>query len=104
LQPRIIFASPPCNSFSTESMGTCGSTARPPALKRERPRLRRAPDRHRRHAPDAADLRIIAMLRSNNWVNESPRGRLPSFDLLAASRDGRSGSRVELDRAKPSDL
>jgi len=104
-QPDVIFASPPCNSFSTGSMGKMWQHGSHPAPKRSE----RYPDGH----PIAvegmrlvlATSRIIAVLRPRYWVIENPRGRLRSLDLLAGiPRSTVWYCRLGLDRAKPTDL
>jgi hypothetical protein len=104
-RPDILFASPPCNSFSTGSMGKMWTHGSPPRPKRSE----RYPDGH----PIAiegmrlvsATLRLIAVLRPEFWVIENPRGRLRSLDLLAGiPRRTVWYCRLGLDRAKPTDL
>ena len=104
-RPDVIFASPPCNSFSTGSMGKMWQHGSHPAPKRSE----RYPDGH----PIAvegmrlvlATLRIIAVLQPTYWVIENPRGRLRSLDLLAGiPRRTVWYCRLGLDRAKPTDL
>jgi len=104
-QPDVILASPPCNSFSTGSMGKMWTYGSHPSPKR----TDRYPDGH----PIAvegmrlvlATLRIIAVLRPTYWVIENPRGRLRSLDLLAGiERHTVWYCRLGLDRAKPTDL
>jgi hypothetical protein len=104
-RPDVLFASPPCNSFSTGSMGKMWQLGAHPSPKRSE----RYPDGH----PIAiegmrlvlATLRLIAVLRPTYWVIENPRGRLRSLDLLAGipSREVWY-CRLGLDRAKPTDL
>jgi site-specific DNA-cytosine methylase len=82
-RPDVILASPPCNSFSTVSMGRMWEYGPHPAPKRSE----RHPDGH----PIAvegmrlvmATLRLIAVLQPRYWAIENPRGRLRSLDLLA---------------------
>jgi hypothetical protein len=104
-QPDVIFASPPCNSFSTGSMGKMWQHGSFPSPKRSH--------RHRDGHPIAvegmrlvlATLRIIAVLQPAYWVIENPRGRLRSLDLLAGvPRRTVWYCRLGLDRAKPTDL
>jgi site-specific DNA-cytosine methylase len=81
-RPDIIFASPPCNAFSTSSIGRMWMRGSPPSPKRSE----RYPDAH----PIAMEgmrlvsamLRIIAVQQPTYWVIENPRGRLRSLDLL----------------------
>jgi hypothetical protein len=104
-RPDVIFASPPCNSFSTGSMGKMWLHGTHPSPKRSE----RYPDGH----PIAvegmrlvlATLRLIAMLQPAYWVIENPRGRLRSLDLLAGiPRRTVWYCRLGLERAKPTDL
>ena len=104
-RPDVIFASPPCNSFSTGSMGKMWQHGSHPSPKRSE----RHPDGH----PIAvegmrlvlATLRLIAVLQPPYWVIENPRGRLRSLDLLAGiPRRTVWYCRLGLDRAKPTDL
>ena len=104
-RPDVIFASPPCNSFSTGSMGKMWMYGSFPAPKRSE----RHPDGH----PIAiegmrlvlATRRIIAMLQPTYWVIENPRARLRSLDLLAGvPLQTVWYCRLGLDRAKPTDL
>ena len=104
-RPDVVFASPPCNSFSTGSMGKMWQHGSHPSPKRSE----RHPDGH----PIAiegmrlvlATVRIIAVLRPDYWVIENPRGRLRSLDLLAGvPRRTVWYCRLGLDRAKPTDL
>lgn len=101
-RPDVIFASPPCNSLSTGSMGKMWQHGSHPAPMRSE----RHPDGH----PIAiegmrvvlATLRIIAVLQPTCWVIENPRGRLRSLDLLAGiPRRTVWYCRLGLDRAKP---
>jgi hypothetical protein len=104
-RPDVIFASPPCNSFSTGSMGkmwTYGSHPSPKCSDRY-------PDGH----PIAiegmrlvlATLRLIAVLQPAHWVIENPRGRLRSLDLMMGiPRRTVWYCRLGLDRAKPTDV
>ena len=104
-RPDVIFASPPCNAFSTGSMGKMWQHGSHPAPKRSE----RYPDGH----PIAiegmrlvlATLRLIALLQPPYWVIENPRGRLRSLDLLdGIPRRTVWYCQLGLDRAKPTDL
>jgi hypothetical protein len=104
-RPDVIFASPPCNSFSTGSMGKMWAYGSHPSPKRSE----RYPDGH----PIAiegmrlvlATLRLTTALQPRYWVIENPRGRLRSLDLLAGiPRHTVWYCRLGLDRAKPTDL
>jgi hypothetical protein len=104
-QPDIVFASPPCNSFSTGSMGKMWMHGSHPSPKRSE----RYPDGH----PIAiegmrlvsATLRLVTVLQPRYWVIENPRGRLRSLDLLAGiPRRTVWYCRLGLDRAKPTGL
>lgn len=72
-RPDVIFASPPCNSFSTMTMGRMwtheGDPKHPLAVEGRRLVL--------------ATLRIVAVLQPSFWVVENPRARLRTLDLLA---------------------
>jgi hypothetical protein len=104
-RPDAIFGSPPCNSFSTGSMGKMWAYGSHPGPKRSE----RYPDGH----PIAiegmrlvsATLRLITVLQPTYWVIENPRGRLRSLDLVAGiPRRTVWYCRLGLDRAKPTDL
>jgi hypothetical protein len=72
-RPDIVFASPPCNSFSTMTMGRMwtygGEPKHPLAVEGRRLVL--------------ATLRIITVLQPTYWTIENPRARLRTLDLLA---------------------
>jgi hypothetical protein len=104
-QPDVILASPPCNAYSTGSMGKMWEYGTFPQPQRS--------DRHPDGHPIAiegmrlvmATLRIIAVLQPAYWVIENPRGRLRSLELLAGvPRHEVWYCRLGLDRAKPTDL
>jgi hypothetical protein len=93
--PDVILASPPCQSFSTMSMGKMwthdGMPKHPTAVEGRRLVL--------------ATLRIIAALRPGWWVMENPRARLRSLDLLdGIPRRTVWYCRLGEERAKPTDL
>lgn len=100
-----MFASPPCNSFSTGWVGKKWQHSSFTSPKRSE----RHPDGHPiavlRHAPMLATLRLIALLQPVYWVIENPRGRLRSLELLAGvPRRTVWYCRLGLNRAKPTDL
>jgi hypothetical protein len=104
-QPDLIFSSPPCNSFSTRSMGKMWMHGSHPSPKRS--------DRYPDGQPIAIEgialelvtLRIITVLRPRYWVIEKPRGRLRNLDLSAGiPRQTVWYRHLGEDRAKPTDL
>ena len=74
-RPDVLFASPPCNSFSTGSMGKMWVHGSHPAPKRSE----RYPGGHpiavEGMRPVSATLRLIAVLKPAYWVIENPRER-----------------------------
>lgn len=93
--PDIILASPPCNSFSTMTMGRMwtheGLPKHPLAVEGQRNVL--------------STLKIIAILRPQFWIIENPRARLRSLDLLSGvSRRTVTQCQYGTKRMKPTDL
>ena len=94
-KPDVIFASPPCNSFSTMSMGKMwtheGEPKHPTAVEGQR--------------LVQATLRYIVELNPKWFVIENPRARLRSLPLLQGiTRTNVWYCRFGEERAKPTDL
>jgi len=93
--PDVILASPPCNSFSTMTMGRMwthdGLPKHPTAMKG----LQNV----------VSTLKIIVMLQPVYWVIENPRARLRSLDVLRGlPMKTITQCQYGHDRMKPTDL
>jgi hypothetical protein len=94
-RPDVVLASPPCNSFSTMTMGRmwtpAGEPKHPTAVQGRRLVL--------------ATLRLIAILRPTFWVIENPRARLRTIGFLdGIERRTVTYCQLGEQRMKPTDL
>jgi site-specific DNA-cytosine methylase len=93
-RPDLIFASPPCRSFSMMQASAWRHDNEP-----------RKPAAFEGRHLVLATLRIMAALRPESWVVENPRARLRSVGLMDGfERRTVWMCRLGLDRAKPTDL
>lgn len=93
--PDVILASPPCNAFSTMTMGKMwthdGLPKHPLAVQG----LQNV----------VSTLKLIAMLAPDYWIIENPRARLRSLDILrGVPRRTITQCQYGHDRMKPTDL
>lgn len=94
-RPGVILASPPCNSFSTMTMGKMWTYDGLPKHPLATDGLRNV----------VSTLKIIALLRPSWWVIENPRARLRSLDVLKGiPRTTITQCQYGMARMKPTDL
>lgn len=94
-RPDVIFASPPCNAFSTMTMGKMWTHEGLPKHPLAVQGLRNV----------VSTLKLIALLAPDYWVIENPRARLRTLDVLAGlPRVTVTQCQYGSNRMKPTDL
>ena len=92
--PDVIFASPPCNSFSTMTMGKMwthdGNPKHPLAFEGQKNVL--------------STLKLVALLQPDYWMVENPRARLRSELMRGLPRKTITQCQYGHPRMKPTDL